>query len=302
MFILNQSAYSSGENDSQMKNVLSVDVEDWFHILEVDSAPDVENWIRMESRVEKNFYSMLDVFDTAGVKATCFFLGWIAEKLPKLAKEADERGHEIACHGYSHQLIYTQTRKEFAEDISKSKKILEDTIGKHVLGYRAPGFSIIESTKWAFDELSNAGYLYDSSIFPTARGHGGIADAKTHPHKIHSENGDIIEFPITVITFIWKKMCFFGGGYLRIFPYFLIRHYSNAVNKEGRPVIYYIHPREIDPKHPRLPMGFYRYFKSYVNLRTTINKIKRLINEEEFLPFRDWITESKSWYEFDKKK
>lgn len=278
-----------------MKNVLSVDVEDWFHILEVDSTPDIEGWIRMESRVEKNFYEMLDAFDNVGVKVTCFFLGWIAEKLPKLAKEADERGHEIACHGYSHQLIYTQTRKEFAEDIRKAKKLLEDITGKHVLGYRAPGFSIIESTKWAFDELCNAGYLYDSSIFPATRGHGGIANAKIHPHKVCTENGEIIEFPITVITLIGKKVCFFGGGYLRFFPYFIIRHFSKAVNKEGRPVIYYIHPREIDLEHPRLPMGIYRHFKSYVNLHTTFSKVKRLINEEEVVPFRDLIAENKNW-------
>jgi polysaccharide deacetylase family protein (PEP-CTERM system associated) len=278
-----------------VKNVLSIDVEDWFHILEVDSTPDIDGWIRMESRVEKNFFNMLDAFDNSGVKVTCFFLGWIAEKLPRLAKEADERGHEIACHGYSHQLIYTQTRKEFAEDIGKAKKLLEDITGKRVLGYRAPGFSIIESTRWAFDELCNAGYLYDSSIFPATRGHGGIANAKIHPHKVRSENGEIIEFPITVITLIGKKICLFGGGYLRLFPYFIIRYFSKAVNKEGRPVIFYIHPREIDPEHPRLPMGIYRRFKSYVNLHTTFSKVKRLINDEEVVPFRDLIAENKNW-------
>ena len=264
-----------------MKNILSVDVEDWFHILEVDSSPNIEEWIHTESRVENNFYRMLDIFDTVGAKVTCFFLGWVAEKFPKLVKEADERGHEIACHGYGHQLIYTQTREEFSEDIRKAKKLLEDITGKYLLGYRAPGFSIIERTKWAFDELCDAGYLYDSSIFPTTRGHGGIADANIHPYKVSSANGDIIEFPMTVTTVIGKKMCFFGGGYLRFFPYSVIRHFSRVVNKEGRPVIYYIHPREIDPEHPRLPMGSYRHFKSYINLQTTINKLKKIVHEEE---------------------
>ena len=164
-----------------------------------------------------------------------------------------------------------------------------------MIGYRAPGFSIIETTKWAFEELCKAGFLYDSSIFPTNRGHGGIAKAKIYPHKIRSRNGDIIEFPITVISLIGKKICFFGGGYLRIFPYFIIRYFSEAVNKEGRPVIFYIHPREIDPAHPRLPMGFYRYFKSYVNLNTTIKKLKKLINDEKLLPFREWINQNKDW-------
>lgn len=272
-----------------------MDVEDWFHILEVDSTPNTEEWNQIESKVEKNFLNLLDVFDTVGVKVTCFFLGWVAEKFPNLVKEADERDHEIASHGYGHQLIYTQTREEFSEDIRKSKKFLEDITGKRVLGYRAPGFSIIESTKWVFDELCDAGYLYDSSIFPTTRGHGGIADAKIYPHTVTSEKGDILEFPITVATVMGKNICFCGGGYLRFFPYPVIRHFSKVVNKKGRPVIYYIHPREIDPWHPRLSMGFYRYFKSYVNLHTTFNKVKKLIYEEELLPFRDWIDDNKNF-------
>ena len=130
-----------------MKNILSVDVEDWFHILELNSTPDVEEWLRLESRVEKNFHIMLDLFDTMGVKVTCFFLGWIAAQFPDLVKQANQRGHEIASHGYGHQLIHVQAREDFAEDVTKAKKLLEDITGKAVLGYRAPGFSITNSTK-----------------------------------------------------------------------------------------------------------------------------------------------------------
>ena len=166
-----------------LKNILSIDVEDWYHILDTSSTPGINEWNHLKPRVTKNFYTLLDVFDTNKVKVTCFFLGWIAEKFPDLVKEADRRGHEIASHGYAHQLIYKQSRVEFAKDIRKAKALIENISGKPVLGYRAPGFSIIESTKWAFDELSNAGYLYDSSIFPTVRGHGGIQN-----HKIRFKN------------------------------------------------------------------------------------------------------------------
>ena len=278
-----------------MKSVFSVDAEDWFHILDINSAPNIEQWGRKESRIEKNLYKILDTFDTTGTKVTLFFLGWIAEKLPELVKEVDARGHEIASHGYGHQLIYTQARHEFAEDIRKTKAILEDITGKQVLGYRAPGFSIIDNTKWAFDELCQAGYRYDSSIFPASRGHGGIIGAKLHPHKIQLDGGDLIEFPITVVNIMGKKLCFSGGGYLRIFPYAFIRYFSKVVKKDGRPVIYYIHPREIDPGHPRLHMGLLRYFKSYVNLHTTMFKVKKLLCDEELTSFRDFLTDKRNW-------
>jgi len=282
-----------------LKNILSIDVEDWYHILDTSSAPGINEWNHLKPRVTRNFYTLLDVFDTNKVKVTCFFLGWIAEKFPELVKEADRRGHEIASHGYAHQLIYKQSRVEFAEDIRKAKALIENISGKPVLGYRAPGFSIIESTKWAFDELSNAGYLYDSSIFPTVRGHGGILGAKVYPHKIESAHGSIIEFPISVVQLLRRKFCFFGGGYIRLFPYWLIRHFSKKVNEEGRPVIYYLHPREIDPEHPQLSMGLSRRFKSYVNLHTTMKKIRKLINDEQLIPFKDWIFQHGNLYDID---
>lgn len=280
----------SNKRKNQIKNILSVDVEDWFHILELDSTPKSNEWQNLESRVEKNFYFLLDLFDRAGAKATFFFLGWIAEQYPGLVKEAYLRGHEIASHGYSHRLIYSQSIEEFEEDVRKSKDILENIIGQSILGYRAPGFSLIEETKWAFNILTKVGFRYDSSIFPAARGHGGIAGANVFPHEITTKNGRIKEFPITVTSFLKKKICFFGGGYLRLFPYPMIRHYAKAVNKEGRPVIYYLHPREIDPEHPRLRMGLMRYFKSYVNLNRTMPKLMKLINEQKLTSFNEFIS------------
>jgi len=274
-----------------MKNIFSVDVEDWFHILELESTPHIEAWNGFESRLQKNFYSLLDEFDITNTKVTCFFLGWVAEKFPEVVKEADNRGHEIASHGYAHQLIYTQTQQEFSEDITKTKKIIEKITNKPVEGYRAPGFSITKETPWAMEELAKAGYKYDSSIFPASRGHGGIIGANVFPHKINTKYGEIIEFPITTVNILNKRICFFGGGYLRFFPYFIIKAMSKRVNNEKRPVIYYIHPREIDLSHPRLSMGFVRRFKSYYNLKSSILKIRKILREQKLTTFNSWMSE-----------
>lgn len=272
-----------------MVNILSVDVEDWFHILELESTPDVSRWSSLESRVERNFHVLLDTFGQADVKVTCFFLGWVAERFPHLVREAANRGHEVASHGQAHQLIYTQTRAEFAADIRRAKHVLEDITGQYVEGYRAPGFSITTATPWAFEELSAAGFRYDSSVFPAARGHGGIENAELRPHLVKTETGRLIEFPISVAPILSRRMCFFGGGYLRLFPYPLIHRMTRAVNDDGRPVIYYVHPREVDPSHPRLPMGLVRRFKSYVNLHSTLPKLKRLLKDQKPVPFRGWL-------------
>ena len=153
--------------------IFSVDVEDWFHILDVPRAPDVASWSGLPSRVEANFRRLLDLFSAQGRYVTCFFLGWIAERFPHLVREAVARGHEIASHGYAHRLAYRMTRSEFRADALRSRLLLEDISGTPVIGYRAAGFSSTEATPWFFAELSASGYLYDSSVFPARRGHGG---------------------------------------------------------------------------------------------------------------------------------
>jgi len=290
MFMSREDHHTGGE----MKNILSVDVEDWFHILRVSSTPRVEEWSKLEPRIERNFHFLLDQFDRNDAKATCFFLGWIGEKYSHLTRETAERGHEVACHGYGHQLIGTQTREQFRSDLTKAKDILEQAAGKQVRGYRAPGFSMKKETLWALEELVASGFEYDSSIFPTTRGHGGMAESDVFPHIISTPNGRIIEFPISVARLLGRKYCFFGGGYFRLSPYFLIRKMSRAVNLEGRPVIYYIHPREIDPSHPRLSMNLVRRFKSYVNLNTTTEKLNNLVKEQTLISFEKWLQENKT--------
>lgn len=276
--------------------VFSVDVEDWFHILDVPSAPPISLWDRMPSRVEANFYRLLDLFSMKQVQVTCFFLGWVAEKFPQLVKEAVKRGHEIGSHGYSHRLVYQMAAREFREDARYSRLLLEDLAGCAVLGYRSAGFSLTDATPWFFHELAEAGYVYDSSVFPATRGHGGMPAASRVPHTVTQGKHSIVEFPMTVTDFGADDMCFFGGGYLRLSPYWLIRRMTRQVLDSGRPVVFYIHPREIDPNHPRLRMGLSRRFKSYVNLRSTEKKILRILEDFPVGSFRDFLsTDGRSW-------
>jgi len=273
-------------------SVFSVDVEDWFHVLDVAGAPALSSWHELPSIVEPDFRRLLDLFDEYHVRVTCFFLGWVAERYPHLVREAAAHGHEVASHGYAHRLVYQSTRQEFFEDALRARRLLEDLAGTPVLGYRSAGFSVTEKTQWFFEALVEAGYAYDSSVFPAARGHGGMSEARREPHRITTPAGNLMEFPITVSTLLGKPLCFFGGGYLRLFPSWLIRRAVRQVLAEGRPVVFYIHPREIDPSHPRIPMPLLRRFKSYVNLRTTEAKLRRILAEFPVTTFRDFMAEA----------
>jgi len=275
-----------------VKSILSVDVEDWFHILGLSSAPGLNEWGSLPSHVESNFMTLLDLFEAGGVKVTCFFLGWVAERYPHLVREAAARGHEIASHGYAHELVFRQGPEEFREDAGKSKLLLEDIAGRAVKGYRSAGFSSTEATPWFFEQLAEAGYIYDSSVFPAAREHGGMKTADIGPHMVPAGSGHIIEFPISVARVMGRPICFFGGGYLRLFPWTIIRRMARKVLSDGRPVLFYIHPREIDPCHPRLPMSLRRRFKCYVNLGTVRRKLEEILKEFDLTTFEDFIDSS----------
>ena len=270
-------AAKSPSNRVGPKVVFTIDVEDWFHILEVPSTPKYDEWERLPSRVERNFSKLLDMLRESNVHATCFFLGWVAQRFPDLVRRAVSEGHEIASHGHSHRVAYKMSREEFLDDIQGARKRLEDISGSPVLGYRAPGFSAISDIPWFFDAVSEAGYVYDSSVFPAKRVHGGLEIDELGPHRLHGSG--LIEIPITVAKFFGKRMCFFGGGYLRLFPLWLIDRKIHEVLAEGRPVNIYVHPREIDPGHPRLPMSASRTFRSYTRLHTTEPKLRHLLLE-----------------------
>jgi len=189
-------------------------------------------------------------------------------------------------------LIYQMTPKEFLEDLLKSKRVLEDLIGQEVIGFRSAGFSVTKETPWFYDKLIEANYRYDSSVFPAVRGHGGLKTTNYGPHLVLAKSGRIMEFPITVLNILGKALCFFGGGYLRFFPYRLVKLMAHRVLREGRPVVYYVHPREIDSNHPRLTMNLKRRFKSYVNLKGMERKIINILGEFEFCTFQQFIHEN----------
>ena len=269
-----------------MRCVFTIDVEDWFHILDLSSTPKISEWDALPSRVEGNFLRLLDILSETNTRATCFFLGWVADRFPGLVREAVGRGHEIASHGYSHRLAYGMTPAEFLEDVTRAKKVIEDATGRQVLGYRAPGFSVTEDTPWFFEKLIEAGYRYDSSVFPGPRGHGGLRTGRCAPYRLGPAD-EFVEFPVSVERIAGRPVCFFGGGYLRIFPYALVKAMTRRVLRQDRPAIFYVHPREIDPSHPRLEMSWARRIKSYINLSSTERKIRRLCADFEMAPFED---------------
>jgi polysaccharide deacetylase family protein (PEP-CTERM system associated) len=269
--------------------VFTVDVEDWFHILQLRGAPALSEWEAMPSRVESNFLRLLDLLSEQDAHATCFFLGWIAERFPGLVREAGVRGHEIASHGYAHRLVFEMSMQGFRNDAIRAREILEDISGRRVLGYRSAGFSGTKRGPWFFDALLEAGYAYDSSSFPARRRYGGAPNGRRDPYQIACRSGVLTEFPVSVADFLGVPLCFFGGGYLRLFPYWLIRRMAGAVLDEGRPVVFYIHPREIDPEQPRLEMPLHRRFLSYVNLETTEAKLRRIAAEFSLITVKQYI-------------
>ncbi len=276
----------------RIKNFFTIDVEDWYHIVDEFSMPKIEQWDSLPTIVEKDFLYLLDILDEYNTKATCFFLGYIARRFPHLVKIAKERGHEICSHGFYHQVVYSQTREEFYDDVSSSKKLLEDISGDYVFGYRAPSFSVIETTPWFFEVLIDAGYRYDSSVFPAKREHGGLKADLFEPFFIRTSNGVLLEIPISISRFLFLQTCFFGGGYLRFFPMWLINHMVKKVNAELRPVVFYVHPREIDPVQPKLKSSLKRRFKAYVNLRTTEKKIREILSKNYFQRMSDFYKET----------
>jgi polysaccharide deacetylase family protein (PEP-CTERM system associated) len=273
------------------QSIFSIDVEDWFNLSGTGLEPPPSEWDRLESRLERNLRGLLELLAESGSTATCFVVGYFAKRFPHLVREAVAAGHEIASHSYFHRLVYEMSPTEFYDDALTTRKLLEDISGGPVHGFRAPAFSVTERTPWFFDKLMEAGYRYDSSVFPAPHQTGGFASDRFAPHGINTPAGTLVEFPITVVRVCGNPMCFFGGGYLRLFPYRLIRAMGRRALSEGRPVVFYIHPREIDPDQPRMPLGRRRKFTCYVNLRSTREKIERILRDFPVTSFDKYISQ-----------
>jgi polysaccharide deacetylase family protein (PEP-CTERM system associated) len=266
----------------RLLNSFTVDVEDWFHILDSNAVPSIEHWSGLETRVDQNMERILDLLATYGVKATLFWLGWVASRHRGLLRRCLSEGHEIASHGYAHLLPYRVGERLFRNDISRAKSVLEDITGKEVAGFRAPGFGILDTTPWAFDIIRETGYLYDASVFPAHRGHGGQAHATLLPHIILTKNGELCEIPTSVVRVLGRRLSLFGGGYLRLASKRMIKWGIDRLETAGQPLVVYIHPREIDPDQPRLSLPLSRRFKCYVGLKSTLPKLKWLFQNYSF--------------------
>lgn len=265
-------------------NILTFDIEEWFHLLANTNTKTEKEWANFESRIHQNMDRILDFLDERNQKATFFCLGWIAKKYPEVIREIDQRGFEIGSHTQRHQLIYEQRKEEFRDDLQASVHILEDITGKKVSSFRAPGFSLTSDVLWALDELILMGIDIDSSIFPAQRAHGGISSfGVASPHVLHYNGINIKEFPINIKSIFGRKIVFSGGGYFRLFPYCLLKNWTAKASY----VMTYFHPRDFDNNQPMIEsLSLVRKFKSYYGLNGAMYKLEKYTNDFEFVDLK----------------
>ncbi len=282
---------------SGITNAMTVDVEDYFHVSAFANVIDPADWDRYECRVEKNTGRLLELFDRRGIRATFFVLGWVARRYPALVQNIAAAGHEIACHGLTHKLVYDQTPGEFLEETRTAKTILEDIIQTPVHGYRAASYSITGDSIWAIDILAELGFSYDSSIFPIRHDRYGIPGALRGPHRIRGKgSSSLIEFPLSTVDFRLARLPVSGGGYFRLLPYFVTRAALASINRsEGMPFIFYLHPWEIDPGQPRVQAGRLSRFRHYNNLDKCEARLCKLLDEFSFGTVRQSLGELGLW-------
>jgi polysaccharide deacetylase family protein (PEP-CTERM system associated) len=267
-----------------MLNALTIDVEDYYHVSAFEAVVPVADWDRYESRVEPNTHRLLDLLDAYTTKATFFVLGWVAERHPGLVRTLAARGHEVASHGYAHQRVYTQTPAQFRAETQRAKHLLEDTLGQPIRGYRAASYSITRHSLWALEVLRDAGFVYDSSIFPIRHDLYGIPRYPRFCHRLSAPSAaPLVEFPLSTLRVGGTNVPVAGGGYLRLFPYAYTRWGMRYLNRcEGQPAVVYLHPWEIDPAQPRLPAGRLSRFRHYTNLHRMEARVVRLLQDFAF--------------------
>lgn len=268
-----------------MYNALSVDLEEYFQIHVLTGLIHPDTWADQPSSIEENTISLLNLLDEHNIKATFFCLGWIAEHHRGLIRCIHDKGHEIACHGYAHQVIYQQDPSCFSHDVSKAKDILENAIGERVIGYRAPTYSITNRTMWALNTIEEMGFLYDSSIFPIYHDNYGIPDAPRFPYKL--PDSSLVEFPISTLKIGPFNLPISGGGYFRLLPYQLVKIGLKSFMSSKRPFVFYIHPWELNPSTPRVPgMDALSRFRTYTGIGNAFNKFSTLLRDFPFKPVR----------------
>jgi polysaccharide deacetylase family protein (PEP-CTERM system associated) len=269
---------------SIVANAMTVDVEDYFHVSAFDRTVGRDTWDARESRVCRNTDRLLTLFEDAGVRGTFFVLGWVAERYPRLIERIASLGHEVASHGYEHRLVYRQTPYEFREDLRRAKAVIEAAAGTRVLGYRAPSFSVTNDSLWALDIVLEEGHVYDASIFPIHHDRYGLPRSRRNAHLLRCATGRIVEVPASTVRVAGLLNLPVGGGaYFRHLPYVWTRWGIRRLNeRERRPAIFYVHPWEIDPEQPRLPVDAIGRVRHYRNLNRMEQRLKRLLREVAF--------------------
>ena len=263
-------------------NILTFDVEEWFHLLDFDATRTEAEWGNYEVRIHDNVDRILDILDRTNTKATFFIIGWVAKTYPEVVKKIAAK-YQIGTHTMSHQLVWQQTPEQFREDVDSSIKLLQDITGQPIECFRAPGFSIRESEPWAFDILSELGIKYDCSVFPAHHAHGGMASyGAPVPSIVKHGESEIKEFPVSIKTIAGKNLIFSGGGYFRLFPYPLLKNWSKEAENNGY-LLSYIHPRDLDGGQPMLEgLPLARKFKSYVGLKGAPAKLRQYLKDFKF--------------------
>jgi len=272
-----------------MVHALSFDIEEHFQVLAFDCPARRRHWDVLGSRVEQNTQAILSLLDRQDIKATMFILGWVAERHPALVKEIAAAGHEIASHGYAHELLTMLSPVKFREDVRRGKGLLEDLVGEAVLGYRAPTFSITRETEWALPILVEEGFAYDSSIVPIVHDYYGIPGANPFPHVRTTAAGPICEMPPSTCQWFGVQVPVGGGGYFRLFPYSVSRYFLKKIESQDHPLILYFHPWEIDPNQPKMNGSWLSRFRHYRNLDKTYDRLMALLQDFSFGPIRTLV-------------
>lgn len=274
-------------------NAMTVDVEDYFHVSAFADVVRPSEWPSFESRVCANTDRLLCVFDRAGVRATFFVLGWVAERFPELVQRIQAAGHELASHSYDHGLVYDKTPDQFREDLKRARTAIGDATGVKVVGYRAPSYSVTRQSLWALDVLASEGYEFDSSIYPIRHDRYGIPDWSRHITRLDVAGQALWELPGSTVRRAGMNLPMGGGGYFRLLPYWWTRQGIARLNAvEGRPAIFYLHPWEIDPEQPRLAAGALSRFRHYRNLDQTEARLLKLLADFRFGTISDVLQAS----------
>ena len=269
----------------KIKSAFTVDFEDWYQGFEIFP---MDSWGRYESRIDANCARLLELLKNHDIKATFFVLGFLAEKYPHLIEAIHKDGHEIGSHGYSHTQVFRLTAAGFGDELKRTSDMVSDIIGKRPIGFRAPIFSIIDKSSWAWDVLAENGFKYDSSMLPTFNYRYGFVSAERFTHEVKTENGNsLIEIPVTTAKFLNLNLPVGGGAYFRIWPYSVTKWGFNQILNAGQRGVFYMHPWEIDTEQPRIKLPFRLSFTRYTGLKLMEPRLKKLFKDFEFSTMAD---------------